>query len=210
MMPGNDALPLALLEQALNRNLRGSPAATRLLDRLRGRVLALHLRELDRTLHLRAHPAGIQVLVATEQPADARLSGTLAGLTRLAAGASTGRLPPGVSLGGAAEVAEGFQQLLTLARPDFETLLSRALGDALAHTVGTGLRRVGGWVRRSLTSLGLDASEYLRYETDILPDRAEVTAFVDEVDRLRDDVARLAARVARLQPSSPDVHAQPD
>ena len=130
-MRGNDALPLALLEQALNHNLRDSPAATRLLDRLHGHILALHLRELDRTLHLRAHPAGIQVLVATEQPADARLSGTLAGLTRLAAGASTGRLPPGVSLGGAAEVAEGFQQLLTLARPDFETLLSRALGDAL-------------------------------------------------------------------------------
>ena len=209
-MRGNDALPLALLEQALNHNLRDSPAATRLLDRLRGRVLALHLRELDRTLHLRAHPAGIQVLVATEQPADARLSGTLAGLTRLAAGAATGGLPPGVSLNGAVEVAEGFQQLLTLARPDFEALLSRAVGDALAHTIGTGLRRVGGWMRRSLTSLGVDTSEYLRYEAEMLPDRAEVDAFVDEVDRLRDDVARLAARVARLQQSSRNVHAQPD
>ena len=209
-MRGNDALPLALLEQALNHNLRDSPAASRLLGRLQGRILALHLRELGRTLHLRAHPAGIQVLMATEQPADAQLSGTLAGLTRLATGAATGGLPPGVSLNGAVEVAEGFQQLLTLARPDFEALLSRAVGDALAHTIGTGLRRVGGWMRRSLTSLGLDTSEYLRYEAEMLPDRAEVDAFVDEVDRLRDDVARLAARVARLQQSSRNVHAQPD
>ena len=209
-MRGNDALPLALLEQALNHNLRDSPAASRLLGRLQGRILALHLRELGRTLHLRAHPAGIQVLMATEQPADAQLSGTLAGLTRLAAGAATGGLPPGVSLNGAVEVAEGFQQLLTLARPDFEALLSRAVGDALAHTIGTGLRRVGGWMRRSLTSLGVDTSEYLRYEAEMLPDRAEVDAFVDEVDRLRDDVARLAARVARLQQSSRNVHAQPD
>ena len=209
-MRGNDALPLALLEQALNHNLRDSPAASRLLGRLQGRILALDLRELGRTLHLRAHPAGIQVLMTTEQPADAQLSGTLAGLTRLAAGAATGGLPPGVSLNGAIEVAEGFQQLLTLARPDFEALLSRAVGDALAHTIGTGLRRVGGWMRRSLTSLGLDTSEYLRYEAEMLPDRAEVDAFVDEVDRLRDDVARLAARVARLQQSSRNVHAQPD
>lgn len=209
-MRGNDTLPLALLEQALNHNLRDSPAASRLLGRLQGRILALHLRELGRTLHLRAHSAGIQVLMTTERPADARLSGTLAGLTRLAAGATTGRLPPGVSLNGAVEIAEGFQQLLTLARPDFEALLSGVVGDALAHTIGTGLRRVGGWMRRSLTSLGLDASEYLRYETDILPDRTEVDAFVDEVDRLRDDVARLAARVTRLQQSSPNVHAQPD
>lgn len=209
-MRSNDALPLALLEQALNHNLRGSPAASRLLDRLQGRILALHLRELGRTLHLRAHPAGIQVLVASEQPGDAQISGTLAGLTRLAAGASAGRLPPGVRLSGTAEVAEGFQQLLTLARPDFEALLSRALGDALAHSVGTGLRRVGGWLRRSLTSVGMDASEYLRYESDLLPDRTEVDAFVDAVDQLRDDVARLAARVARLQQSSPNVHAQPD
>ena len=209
-MRGNDALPLALLEQALNHNLRDSPAASRLLGRLQGRILALDLRELGRTLHLRAHPAGIQVLMTTEQPADAQLSGTLAGLTRLAAGAATGGLPPGVSLNGAIEVAEGFQQLLTLARPDFEALLSRAVGDALAHTIGAGLRRVGGWMRRSLTSLGLDTSEYLRYEAEMLPDRAEVDAFVDEVDRLRDDVARLAARVARLQQSSRNVHAQPD
>ena len=209
-MRGNDALPLALVEQALNHNLRDSPAASRLLGRLQGRILALDLRELGRTLHLRAHPAGIQVLMTTEQPADAQLSGTLAGLTRLAAGAATGGLPPGVSLNGAIEVAEGFQQLLTLARPDFEALLSRAVGDALAHTIGTGLRRVGGWMRRSLTSLGVDTSEYLRYEAEMLPDRAEVDAFVDEVDRLRDDVARLAARVARLQQSSRNVHAQPD
>lgn len=209
-MATNDALPLALLERGLNHTLRDSPAAARLLAQLNGQALALHAEELGRTLYLVAHPAGLQVLMQADRPAQATLSGTLFGLSRLAAGSASGRLPPGVRLSGEIEVAEQFQRLLALARPDFEALLARALGDALAHSVGTGLRRAGRWVSRSLFSLGQDASEYLRYETDLLLDRSEVTAWVDEVDRLRDDVARLAARVERLQQSSPNVHVQPD
>lgn len=209
-MATNDALPLALLERGLNHTLRDSPAAARLLAQLNGQALALHAEELGRTLYLVAHPAGLQVLMQADRPAQANLSGTLFGLSRLAAGSASGRLPPGVRLSGEIEVAEQFQRLLALARPDFEALLARTLGDALAHSVGTGLQRIGRWVGRSLFSLGQDASEYLRYETDLLPDRFEVTAWVDEVDRLRDDVARLAARVERLQQSSPNVHVQPD
>jgi ubiquinone biosynthesis protein UbiJ len=202
----NDTLPLALLEQGLNYRLRGSPAAERLLERLQGRMLALQARDLNRSLYLLAHRSGLQVLAQSDEPAQATLSGSLASLSRLA-GANTGRLPEGVALEGDIEIAEGFSQLIVLARPDLESLLSSAFGDALAHTVGTGLRRAGTWIRRSLLSLGQDTSEYLRYETDLLPDRPEVTAWMDEVDRLRDDVARLAARVARLQddttPSDP-------
>lgn len=207
-MATNDALPLALLERGLNHTLRDSPAAARLLAQLNGQALALHAEELGRMLYLVAHPAGLQVLMQVDRPAQATLSGTLFSLSRLAAGSASGRLPPGVRLSGEIEVAEQFQRLLALARPDFEALLARALGDALAHSVGTRLQRIGRWVSRSLFSLGQDASEYLRYETDLLPDRSEVAAWIDEVDRLRDDVARLAARVERLQQSPPNV--QPD
>ena len=207
-MATNDALPLALLERGLNHTLRDSPAAARLLAQLNGQALALHAEELGRMLYLVAHPAGLQVLMQVDRPAQATLSGTLFSLSRLAAGSASGRLPPGVRLSGEIEVAEQFQRLLALARPDFEALLARTLGDALAHSVGTRLQRIGRWVSRSLFSLGQDASEYLRYETDLLPDRSEVAAWIDEVDRLRDDVARLAARVERLQQSPPNV--QPD
>jgi ubiquinone biosynthesis protein UbiJ len=207
-MATNDALPLALLERGLNHTLRDSPAAARLLAQLNGQALALHAEELGRMLYLVAHPAGLQVLMQVDRPAQATLSGTLFSLSRLAAGSASGRLPPGVRLSGEIEVAEQFQRLLALARPDFEALLARALGDALAHSVGTRLQRIGRWVSRSLFSLGQDASEYLRYETDLLPDRSEVAAWIDEVDRLRDDVARLAARVEQLQQSPPNV--QPD
>ena len=207
-MATNDVLPLALLERGLNHTLRDSPTAARLLAQLNGQALALHAEELGRMLYLVAHPAGLQVLMQVDRPAQATLSGTLFSLSRLAAGSASGRLPPGVRLSGEIEVAEQFQRLLALARPDFEALLARALGDALAHSVGTRLQRIGRWVSRSLFSLGQDASEYLRYETDLLPDRSEVAAWIDEVDRLRDDVARLAARVERLQQSPPNV--QPD
>ena len=87
-MATNDVLPLALLERGLNHTLRDSPAAARLLAQLNGQALALHAEELGRTLYLVAHPAGLKVLMQAERPAQATLSGTLFGLSRLAAGSA--------------------------------------------------------------------------------------------------------------------------
>ena len=44
-----------------------------------------------------------------------------------------------------------------------------------------------------------DAGEYLKYERELLPDRAQVETFMQQVDVVRDDVERLEARVQRLQ-----------
>ena len=134
-MATNDALPLALLERGLNHTLRDSPAAARLLAQLNGQALALHAEELGRTLYLVAHPAGLQVLMQADRPAQATLSGTLFGLSRLAAGSASGRLPPGVRLSGEIEVAEQFQRLLARARPGFEGLQRRQVEQGIVQPV---------------------------------------------------------------------------
>ena len=48
------------------------------------------------------------------------------------------------------------------------------------------------------TALG-SAAEYLTEESRDVVAKAELHAFLDDVDGLRDDVERLAARVQRLQ-----------
>jgi ubiquinone biosynthesis protein UbiJ len=47
--------------------------------------------------------------------------------------------------------------------------------------------------------LGQDFTEYLQEEGRLLPSRYELESFLTEVDRLRDDGERLAARVNRLR-----------
>jgi ubiquinone biosynthesis protein UbiJ len=47
--------------------------------------------------------------------------------------------------------------------------------------------------------MGANIREYLQEESRDAPSRYEVERFASRVDTLRDDVDRLAARVARLQ-----------
>ena len=73
-------------------------------------------------------------------------------------------------------------------------------GDSLGHPVARGLEQGFALFQRSLRELRLDTGEYLREESGLLADEAQVRAFCDEVDRVRDAVARLERRVALLEP----------
>lgn len=77
--------------------------------------------------------------------------------------------------------------------------LSDWVGDIAAH-------RIEGWVRRAVGFKGavamrtLDSGiEYLRDEAPLMAHKRDVKQFVEAVDILRDDVARLEKRLARLE-----------
>jgi ubiquinone biosynthesis protein UbiJ len=96
-------------------------------------------------------------------------------------------------------VAQDFQRLLDLAKPDWEEELSRVFGDMAAHQLGNLARGLVEWGRKAADTLARDGGEYLTEESRNLPTRFEVEEFLDEVDRLREDVDRFAARLERLE-----------
>jgi ubiquinone biosynthesis protein UbiJ len=100
---------------------------------------------------------------------------------------------------GDAEIAEGFRRLLEVARPDIEEELSRFTGDAAAHYIAGFARHAADFARRARDSLARSTSEYLTEESRDLPVRLEVEEFLDGVDRLREAVDRLDARVAAAE-----------
>ena len=55
--------------------------------------------------------------------------------------------------------------------------------------------------RRSARELGDDLKEYLAEESDLLAAPESVRSFSDEVDHLRDTVARLDKRILRVASS---------
>jgi ubiquinone biosynthesis protein UbiJ len=82
---------------------------------------------------------------------------------------------------------------------DLALALRPYLGDILAARVADGVSALHGWQAKAQESAAKSVAEYLVHETDALAGKAAVAEFMREVDRLRDDVARLEARLQLLE-----------
>ncbi|MCU0804098.1 MAG: SCP2 sterol-binding domain-containing protein [Burkholderiales bacterium] len=91
---------------------------------------------------------------------------------------------------------------------DGDTELARAVeflfrhlrweGDVPAHRIASTGRAFAAWQRDAGERLARNFAEYFTEENPLLARPAEVRRFGEEVDALRDDVERLAKRIARL------------
>jgi ubiquinone biosynthesis accessory factor UbiJ len=187
--------PLAAL---LNRGIRASTDATRRCRALEGKSFRIELDGLGLGLTLVSR--GDAVALSDIPDADARLSGTPGALARLAATGDEALLRSrAVRIGGDPLVARDFRDLISIAAPDFEEELSQLVGDVAARQVGNFVRGVTGWGRDAADRLSRTVAEYLQEESRDLPARSEVEAFLDVVDDTAGAVARLEARLRRLE-----------
>lgn len=196
MNPSPFAAPF---EALLNRNIDSSPRAQLLAKKLDGRALRLAVAGTPIELTLAVQDGRVQ-LVANDRSADATLAGSPLGLAALGLPGGEDRLRGGaLSITGDAEVAQAFRDLFAAAKPDLEEELSRFVGDATAHHVGRTVQGAVDYAARALDTLRMNVSEYLTEESRDVPTRDEVGRFVSDVDRLREDTDRLAARVALIE-----------
>ena len=200
---------LTPLESVLNRNIAGSATARRLCQQLDGKVMALHVTGLPLSVFFRSEGERMRIDTSNAGTANAdsssfeapaaSLSGSPLALLRLAGPAPEAAIRGGsIHIQGDAEVAQAFSELLKQAQPDLEEELSRVIGDVAAHQVGNAARAAFGFGRRAIDTLTQNVAEYLQEEGRDLPTRTEADEFVAGVDKLRDDVARLEARLAQL------------
>lgn len=103
-----------------------------------------------------------------------------------------------VRIDGDAELAQKFQELMLLLRPDLEEELSLVVGDVPAHQIGRFARAAFGWTRKAAETTVRNAAEYLAHERRDLVPRAEADQYLRGVDQLREDVDRVAARIDLL------------
>lgn len=186
--------------RVLNRNIGESTAAREQCKRLDGKVVAIRVR--DTALSSYFAIDNEVVTLTTEHNAgndtepDVVITGSLVTLA-LMAGEDSIR-DGSLDLTGDAATAQAFQQLLAHAKPDVEEELSGVIGDAAAHTLGEFARGVGRWARETRSIMRDNIREYLQEESRDVPSRYEVERFTKDVNALRDDVDRLAARIDRL------------
>jgi ubiquinone biosynthesis protein UbiJ len=192
---------LKLIEAELNRCIGESTAARELLARLQGTSFAVHVEGFGLTAVLHAEPEHLR-LDADASAATVTLRATPLDLLRLLrADGVSGVKRTRADLSGDLDVAERYARMLKLARPDLEGEAAKWLGDVPAHALGVAMRGGLAWLERAGAALRMNTAEYLQEESRALPAPLEAQAFYSEVERLRDDVERAAARLKRLERS---------
>lgn len=198
--PFDSLKPLAgrALELALERVLALDPETAAKLQALEGKRVELSLESPAIALSASVRDGHVRIGPPEREPeADLGLRANLGGLfAQLPFGRAHN---PKLRINGDAELARTLQGLARGFDPDWEQPFADALGPLLgpqvARALRDGLRRSAG-VARNFTR---DAADFLTEESRDAVGRAELSAFLDDVDETRDRAERLLARAARLR-----------
>lgn len=197
-----DALERLLqpLAKLANRQIRMKTPARELAEELQGSVVGIRVKNTALAMYFHVLDGEISVTGDFDGVPDAVITGSLLTLAQMAGQSGESAVRDGsLELSGDAALAQSFQQLLWHARPDIEEELSGVIGDVAAHGLGDLARSVTGWTREARGTLRQNLSEFLQEESRAVPSRYEADRFREEVEAIRDDVARLEARLKHLE-----------
>jgi ubiquinone biosynthesis protein UbiJ len=184
-------------ELALNAALAQDPETQAKLIAFDQRSIAIEISDLNKTILVAVQQDKLILSLAGEETADLTITGQ--GLTL----AKLGRNPDSlfsadIDIHGDVQFAKQLRDLLDGFDFDWEQQLARVTGDSLAYPIAHGLRQLHGWVKNSHQSMQLNVAEYLREESQLLPDQSQIKEYLSDIDTLRADADRLTARIARL------------
>lgn len=196
------------LEAALNHALALDPETRDSLRALDGRRVALTLQPSSGTapsLALQVRVDGERLRVGPIDNAgepDLSVRSTLGGLLSQLPMFRRDDAPPvgKMKMSGDADLARRLQRLAERFDPDWQQPFAAVFGDVLGVQIAKGLATALKQARIAGRNFAESAAEYVTEESRDVVARAELDAFHDDVDVLRDDVERIAVRVARLRP----------
>lgn len=191
-----DSLVTAVIETSLNTLVNDDPDLVRRLSRLKGQIIQVNLKELNKTLTF-VFSQQIDVLADYEGQPDCYLSLNLSVLPELREQSNITKLikQDKLILEGDIQLAQKFAQLMTDCKPDLEEWLSRVTGDVVAHTLVQGAKNVGGIVASQANKHQNHFAQVLTEEWKIAPAPLEVAHFCDQVDDVKSAAARLEAKL---------------
>ena len=179
---------------AINHLLNDAPWARERLKPFAGQVVAIDIAPL--VLQLEVATDGSVCAPTGDHAASVDITVPLASLPLVVQGVEA--LFRQVRISGNAEMAEAIGFVARNLRWDAEEDLARWVGDIAAHRLATTARAFLDWQKNTVISAAEGLSEYLTEERPLLMKPAPLKPFIDEVDDLRDAIARLEKRVDKL------------
>lgn len=201
-LPRLSAVLARAVEEAANRLLDLDPDTAGKMTELDGRLAALRLEGPDITLFLEPRAGRLHVTDTAEAEPETTIRGTPGALFASAVSEEGRRTAGRIHIQGDAYLGQAMERLVRRLKPDWEEPLARTFGDVAGPRMARALREGAAWGQAAGWSLAEQFTEYLRDERRHLVTRTEMEAFIDEVDRLREAVDRLEARLRRVTPDT--------
>lgn len=188
-----------LLGGVLDRIVRLDPGFAEQLAPLQGRRLEFHLTAPPLAFAATWQDGRFQIgPVPQGGEGDLSLSASLGALlSQLLPGRETTATVGRMRISGDAELARRLQQLVQRYDPDVEGLFVSTFGEVLGVQLAQGLKQALGGLRNAGKAAARDGAQFLTEESRDLVARAELEAFCDDVDDLRDAVERLERKIQR-------------
>jgi len=189
-----------LIASFLNRLLALDPKAPLTLQKLQGKklVISITFSETTAVYSVLFKPEGIELYPNAIDDPDATIAGPFHVFLSLVNPKNIRKTAKTLSFCGDIETLERVQQLIATLNIDWEEWLSIWIGDMAAHQTGNAWR----YARQSLSAFWQQLSgmtaEYLSEESDLIPTRSEVNDYLEGVDIVRSDFARLELRLNTL------------
>ena len=197
---------LSAIEVAFNAWLKLDGEALPRFAALDGKIIRFHITGFDLNLYFLPAKSGIQVLGNYPDEAqggivDATIHGSPMALIRLSTSENAGEamLKSDIEIEGDMRIAEKFSAILREVDIDWEELLSKLVGDIVAHQTGQVSRNITAWLKDTADAMQQNTGEYLSEESGLAPAQAEINDYMEQVDNIRMDVDRLDARIKLLQ-----------
>ena len=194
-----DALMTAGIETTLNTLIKDNPDLVRRLTRLKGQVIQVHLKELNKTITF-VFSQQVDVLAHYEGQPDCYLSINMSVLPELREQSNITHLikQDKVVLEGDIQLAQKFAQLMTDCKPDIEEWLSRVTGDVIAHSLVSGVKQLAGQAKQCAQSQRQHMAQVVTEEWQLAPSSLEIAHFCDQVDEAKSAAARVESRINQL------------
>lgn len=188
---------MLILESVINRYLALDPEMLGNLAEFNGKVIKLEMTGINKTLYMLPNDSGIQVLAEYEGAVDTVLRGTPISMFKmgLVSNAANLLLKGEIEISGDTRLGHRFKNVFSQMDIDWSEPLANLVGDSLAYQLQQTGSKLGRWGKESVKSVSTSFSEYLQEESrDVVTD-TELNLFNEAVDRLRDDVDRLQAKI---------------
>ena len=194
-------LALTAFESALNRVLQLDPDLLHQLAPLSGKVVQLSITDWNIELFLLPSAAGVQLLATYTGEVDTCIRGKLFGLVRVGLAGATGAalFENEIEITGDVHTGTIIRDVLRNLDIDWEAHLAKLTGDSFAHGIGSVVKKTVSGSKKGIAALQENLTEYLQQEAQLLPTATQLDQFYQDIHQLRNDVARLEARIIRLQ-----------